>query len=104
MTNMRRRVIALAATAALACAPMAVFVASPASAAPCSPPANVQNSPACHECFVQANIPVMNVQNQMACMGISAPQQNSTGFPDCDQFELPTNRALCVDQHLTGQR
>lgn len=100
---MRKTFITLAATAALVCAHI-VFVASPASAAPCSPPANVSNSQACHDCFVQANIPVMNTQNQMACLGIAAPQQSSTGFPDCDQYELPTNRALCVDQHLTGQR
>jgi hypothetical protein len=102
--NMIKTLVAAAATATVGLASFTVLTTSPANAAPCTPPANVANSQACHDCFVQANIPVMNVDNQMACMGIDAPSNGSTGYPDCDQYQIATHRALCVDQHLTGQR
>jgi hypothetical protein len=28
----------------------------------------------------------------------------STGYPDCDAYTLPTNRAMCMDQHAAGLR
>lgn len=98
-----RKVIVTAAGALLAVPFSAIIAASPANAVPCVTPQPPQMSAECKSC-VQAN---GGDGNAIAiCEGQQPARRSlpSTGYPDCDQYQLPTSRATCVDQHLAGER
>jgi hypothetical protein len=89
------------AAAVLAVPFAAVVIASPASAAPCTPPANAANSQACVNCIIAAGT---DGAANSACVTGAVVTPGSTGYADCDAYQLPENRADCYDQHVMGQR
>lgn len=88
-----------AAVGALASPFMALLVAFPANAAPCQGPDD--KSLPCTNCIVATGGGIASVQQ---CDGINVGAPPQVHYPDCDQYKLPTNYSICVDQHAAGQR
>jgi hypothetical protein len=105
----KKMLIATAATA-IAIAPLAITTVTPAHASTCDifgvGTVDYRNCMltlqlGCSQFHDQANCDMLN---QPAPAALPAPNTASTGFPDCDQYTVASNRAVCVDQHMTGQR
>lgn len=74
------------------------YAAAPAGAAPCMPGTPGFSGAACAACSASG-------MSGSACAGVAAPgAPPPLYFPDCEQYALPTDKAICVDQHLAGLR
>ena len=88
------------ASAAGALALSYIAVAAPAHGAPCLAGSPDFSAQACSDCAYQYGHGSPEfVPN---CVGIQAP---AAPLPaDCQQYTVASNRAICTDQHLDGQR
>jgi hypothetical protein len=91
----------LAAALAIAFAPI-VILAPAAQAGPCTAP--VSDPVFCQNCLI-ATAPTGQQAGCSSGPAITKPGPvGSTGYADCDQYQIWTDRGTCVDQHLAGQR
>jgi hypothetical protein len=74
--------------AAAAAIGLALFVAAPAQAYP-APCGGSTDPIVIRQCVMGPNAPTTLAQ---------------TPWADCNQLQLPSDRSVCVDQHIRGQR
>jgi hypothetical protein len=94
-----RKLIIASAAAALAVPFSAIVVASPASAAPCTPPVQGpqyagQQTP----CMVCMNAAGSNVNAQLACIGQGPVGSPHAQDPQCAQYQIPSDIQRCEDE------
>ncbi len=75
-----------------------------ADAAPCSPGTADYSPAACIACTNQyGHIDNSNAFTRI-CSGVAVGDPVGIIPPDCAAMTVPTDRAICIDQYLTGQR
>lgn len=99
---MKKHIIA-AVTLPLATAwvPIVMSTAPSAHAGPCTPP--VSDAQFCQNCLI-ATAPTGQQAGCTNGPAYVAAKPGSTGYPDCDKYQIYTDRSTCVDQHLAGLR
>jgi hypothetical protein len=100
-----RTMLAAAASAVLVAGalavPFSVVMASPASAAPCSPGMPHGITSPCTNCIDAAG---QDMGAQYACMGYAPVTNAPSPWADCNALQLPSDRGTCNADHIAGRR